>query len=48
MRRALEDEERGLGGLGLTLHPEALEAIVRLSGGDARMALNALEAARSP
>ena len=45
VRRALEDEERGLGGLGLTLQPEALEAIVRLSGGDARMALNALEAA---
>jgi putative ATPase len=43
--RALEDPQRGLGGRGISLQPEALEAIVRLSGGDARMALNALEAA---
>ncbi|HVG96877.1 MAG TPA: replication-associated recombination protein A [Chloroflexota bacterium] len=43
--RALEDPERGLGGRGIVLQPDALEAIVRLSGGDARMALNALEAA---
>ncbi|HEX2034366.1 MAG TPA: replication-associated recombination protein A [Chloroflexota bacterium] len=45
IQRALEDEVRGLGGAGLTLQPEALDHIVALSGGDARMALNALEAA---
>jgi putative ATPase len=45
VRRALADPERGLGGRGLTLGVEALDQIVRLSGGDARMALNALEAA---
>jgi putative ATPase len=45
VRRALADPERGLGGRGLTLGADALDHIVRLSGGDARMALNALEAA---
>ncbi len=41
--RALADE-RGLGGR-LTLEPDALEHLVRLSGGDGRRALTALEAA---
>lgn len=43
--RALEDSERGLGGRGLQVDPEALEHLVAMSGGDARNALSALEAA---
>ncbi len=43
--RALADEERGLGKLKLELKPEAREHIVNLANGDARAALNALEAA---
>jgi putative ATPase len=43
LQRALSDEERGLGTLGLTLTPETLERLVRASGGDARRALGALE-----
>jgi putative ATPase len=42
--RALQDEERGLGSLGLTIDDEALEHLVTISGGDARMALTGLEA----
>jgi putative ATPase len=45
VRRALGDAERGLGGRGLTLTPEAEEAIVEGAGGDARQALSALEVA---
>ncbi|NPV59531.1 MAG: replication-associated recombination protein A [Actinobacteria bacterium] len=45
VERALADEERGLGGLGLEIEEEALEHIVRMAGGDARIALNTLEAA---
>jgi len=45
IRRALEDPERALGGLGLTLDDEACSTIVTLSGGDARTALNILEVA---
>ena len=45
LERALEDRERGLGSLGLEVEEEALGHIVRLSGGDARVALNTLEAA---
>ncbi|HVL64309.1 MAG TPA: replication-associated recombination protein A, partial [Actinomycetota bacterium] len=44
LRRALEDE-RGLGGMDVTASDEALAHIARGSGGDARGALNALEAA---
>ncbi len=54
MRRALEDKERGLlagrcaagpgEGLGLEIEPKALEHIVGFSKGDARVALNVLEA----
>ncbi len=43
--RALADEERGLGKLNLELEPEAREHAINLANGDARAALNALEAA---
>src|SRR5262245_15833284 len=43
--RALTDPDRGLGGQGLTLDPDALEHLVQRADGDARHALNALEAA---
>ncbi|MFB3881040.1 MAG: replication-associated recombination protein A [Armatimonadota bacterium] len=43
--RALADSEHGLGRLNVELMPEARDHIVDLSGGDARAALNALEAA---
>jgi putative ATPase len=42
LRRALE-EERGVGGLGVTADEEALAAIARHANGDARVALNTLE-----
>jgi putative ATPase len=45
VRRALEDRERGLGRLGLEVGPDAVAAIVALSEGDARAALNILEVA---
>jgi putative ATPase len=47
LQRALEDERRGLGGLDITVDEAALEHIVEGSGGDARAALNVLEAAAS-
>jgi putative ATPase len=43
--RALHDEERGLGQLGLSIDDDALAHLVTISGGDARMALTGLEAA---
>ena len=43
--RALADQERGLGELQVTLEPEARVHLLTMSGGDARAALNALEAA---
>ncbi len=45
LRRALADEERGLGGAGTALDDEAEELLVRATGGDARQALTALEIA---
>jgi putative ATPase len=45
VRRALADEERGLGRENVELSQDALGALVRLAQGDARTALNALEAA---
>ncbi len=45
VRRALTDEQRGLGGHGLALDGEALDHLVERADGDARHALNALEAA---
>jgi putative ATPase len=43
--RALEDPDRGLGGLTLTIADDALDHLVEIAGGDARMALTGLEAA---
>lgn len=43
--RALADTERGLGRSGVTLAPEALEALIAVADGDARRALGLLEAA---
>jgi len=45
VRRALEDRDRGLGGFGLGIEPEALEVLCKASQGDARRCLNALEVA---
>ena len=47
VRSALEDRKRGVGGLGLDIEPEALTHIVWSADGDARAALNSLEAAAS-
>ncbi len=43
--RALKDEERGLGKMNIKLETGVLEYIALISGGDARVALNALELA---
>jgi putative ATPase len=45
LRRALTDAERGLGDREVEVAEEALAHIIRVSGGDARIALNALELA---
>lgn len=45
MERALADEERGLGGRGVTLEKAAVAELLRAANGDARAALNNLEAA---
>jgi len=45
LRSALEDRERGLGGMPLAADNDALEQIARMSDGDARKALSALEIA---
>ena len=45
VRRALKDSERGLGALPLELEQGADALLAELSGGDARVALNALETA---
>jgi putative ATPase len=45
IRRALSDEQRGLGELGLELEQPALEHLIDIANGDARVALNALETA---
>jgi putative ATPase len=47
VRNALLDRERGFGALGLEIEPEALTHIVWAADGDARAALNSLEAAVS-
>jgi putative ATPase len=47
LRRALQDRERGLGGLEVTADDEALAGIGRYANGDARVALNMLETAAS-
>ena len=43
VRSAISDRERGLGELGVELEPDAAEALVNVSNGDARVALNGLE-----
>jgi putative ATPase len=43
VRRALADADRGLGKQRIALEDEALDALVRLSSGDARVALGTLE-----
>ncbi|RPI74635.1 MAG: replication-associated recombination protein A, partial [Desulfobacteraceae bacterium] len=43
--RALQDEEKGLGSQGVTVADDALDLLIRISGGDARVALNNLELA---
>jgi putative ATPase len=45
LRRALSDEERGLGQVPVQIDDEALAHLVHVAGGDARNALNALELA---
>jgi putative ATPase len=45
LERALSDAERGLADSGAELDQEALAHVVRVAGGDARIALNALELA---
>lgn len=47
IRRALEDEGRGLGKMKVVLDSEAMEHLVAMSNGDSRIALNALEMAAS-
>ncbi len=45
--RALQDEERGLGGFGLSIAPELADELAAAADGDARRALNLLEGAAS-
>jgi putative ATPase len=45
VRRALADEERGLGAEAVVVEDEALAHLVRMANGDARVALSALELA---
>src|SRR6266545_4694113 len=43
--RALKDEDRGLGGIPVKVEDDALDHLVEVAGGDARIALTGLEAA---
>ena len=45
LRRALDNKERGLGDLGAELSADLIQRIAHSAGGDARVALTALEAA---
>ncbi len=45
IERALSDKERGLGTLGISLEPEAMEFLCQICDGDARKALSVLETA---
>jgi putative ATPase len=45
LRRALTDEDRGLGKLGVDADDEALDHLIEVAGGDARIALTGLDAA---
>jgi putative ATPase len=43
LRRAIDDTERGVGGRGLVVEPDAIRAMAVYANGDARAALNLLE-----
>ena len=45
LRQALNDSERGFGNMKIAIDDEAIRLLAALSGGDARVALNALELA---
>ena len=45
IRRAIADKERGLGEYQIAIEPETVALLAELAGGDARVALNALELA---
>jgi putative ATPase len=45
LERTMGDADRGLGGTGGKVEPEAMNHLVELAGGDARIALTALDAA---
>ncbi len=47
VRQALQDKERGLGNMKVKLDGDALDLLLVMSNGDARVALNALELAAS-
>jgi putative ATPase len=47
VRRAVEDEEQGVGSLQVALAEDAVQHLVTMANGDARIALNALELAAS-
>jgi putative ATPase len=47
LERALQDNERGLGSLRASLDKDALDFLISMANGDARVALNALEMAAS-
>jgi putative ATPase len=47
LKRAIIDKGRGLGSLSMQVEPDALEHIIWAADGDARTALNNLEAAAS-
>jgi putative ATPase len=47
IHRAMHDKEKGMGDLSLEIEPDAIEHIIWSADGDARMALNSLEAAAS-
>ena len=45
VRRAMKDKERGLGEIGAAIDQDAVDHLVNISNGDARVALNAVETA---
>ena len=45
IQKAMDDKERGMGNYGAHITTEALEFLADIAGGDARMALNAIELA---
>ena len=45
IRRALDDKQRGLGQYDVNIHDDAVDTLARMSDGDARQAISALEVA---